>query len=903
MKPALKVFVIFTAALVAATAYLMSGSQLATAINFVLPKEWRVHIPTGLSLDVQGSALSEFRLDYQNCPLISANKMALTWVAENHFSVDELSIDYQCLSLFPETENEGSHFSLNALLALLPDGKATIQALNWLNLPSDLSPRVNTLLSHPARIEISSLNNEISAMLQQQVVEFSLHFAKGELNAQTYYQPSEKEEHKLSIRAKVDDSLKHLPQDLLAEYHWQLPDEVVSNTDLQTGYSKLNWQQNAAEQFEGNWHLHLADSENDKFDFPFLFDGGSLTIQQGRFDSNLIEGFPLHGFLTLKLTPNDLAKGRFLPLKTAVRISLLSENDKGKGNIVISNTEGEITEKSLKLPLRLTGNIKQGNFILYSSIPLDIQGNYDDVTLKFLPTSLLRLTGKERYLTIEDLRFPLAGIKVDKYGIHGRLQAIFKGESPDFENIDFRLDGYARNFKAGALNFFEDTNEVDAIKDSWNWRIWGNSTLRAFNSKVNLSGRGLWHKNLVQLAELKGNLAEVRLDSTTIAKTELILKEKIEFDTKQATLKGGLGLKSSEIKFAYGGLLPKPQAQLSFNGDIENLNFQGLINTEELGPLKLFARRQLTKESSQIVGKLYWLEQSARGFQPLFPFRSQWIIKNGTIRGETAFSANSKNGLVAGGHLAIKNAGLSLPGGEVEGIEFALPYRYQDGYFHFGAKKPIDMRIKQIKLGDLVLNDASMKINGYYPYSHAKPLNLNQLSIGLFGGRLNVKRFALPQTELAYLNLERLDFEKILQFAQYQQIDLKGKANAILPFWLSGKPCYICDGLLTQAENSYLAFTPELLAEMKKNGGYTEQILLHLVNQSEINDFRSLINMGSKGDMVLDSKLKLSSNQGQTKVNLNYNHRENMFDLWALINYGSQFEQKLENYLYQKLEK
>lgn len=65
-----------------------------------------------------------------------------------------------------------------------------------------------------------------------------------------------------------------------------------------------------------------------------------------------------------------------------------------------------------------------------------------------------------------------------------------------------------------------------------------------------------------------------------------------------------------------------------------------------------------------------------------------------------------------------------------------------------------------------------------------------------------------------------------------------------------------------------------------QKSGYTEQILLHLVDKSTINDFRSLINVGPKGDLVLDGKLKLSSNQNKSKVNLNYNHRENLFDLW-----------------------
>ncbi|HDL5698403.1 TPA: YdbH family protein [Mannheimia haemolytica] len=901
MKRALKIFGIATVLSVAAIYYfLMPSHYLATPINWILPKAWKVRLPQGLNLNWQGSSLAQFQLSYRDCPLLSADKTDLGWIEKNHLSVDKLDIDYRCLALFPQNEHSNSDTSLNALLAVIPDGEATIHSLNWKNLPTDFNLRLQRLFEQTA-IKLSLSKGEIQATAAQQAVKFAANFANGRLNADLSYQPNEKEQHNLRLSAEIEDNFTQLPPTISAEYDWQLSDEIIANKALQKGRSILSWHKNAEQKLEGNWQVELAESENNKLDFPFLFDGKSLEIQQGRFDWHLTKQFPLHGFVTAKLTPQSFTDKLFFPLKTDIRISLLSQNSWGKGNIVISNSEGEISEKGLNLPLRLTGNIKHGNFILYSSIPLDFQGNFDDLSVKFLPSSLLRLTGKERYLTIEDLRFPLAGIKIDKHGIHGRLHAILRGQSPDFNNIEFHLDGQAQNFKAGALDFFQDPKEPNAVKDSWKWRIWGSSNLKAFNSKVNLSGRGQWHKHTVQLNELRGELSSVRLDGTTIPKTELTNTQAIQFNIKKFTLDGAIQLKSPEIKFDYGGLLPKPQVKLAFNGELENLNFKGTVNTSELGPLRLFARRQLTANASQIIGKLYWLEQSAQGFQPLFPFRSQWIINNGTIRGETAFTASAEKGLIAGGHLAIRNGGLSLPNGEAKGIEFSLPYRYQNGRFHFGVKKPIDVKVAQIKLGDLALDNASMKINGYYPYTKAKPLNLNQLSFDLFGGKLNVKRFALPQTELAYLNLERIDFEQILQFMQYQQIDLKGKANAILPFWLSGKPCYICDGLLTQAETSYLTFTPKLLSEMQKSG-YTEQILLHLVDKSTINDFRSLINVGQKGDLVLDGKLKLSSNQNKSKVNLNYNHRENMFDLWKLINYSSQFEQKLENYLYQKLE-
>ncbi|WP_117471568.1 YdbH family protein [Mannheimia granulomatis] len=902
MKRTLGILGILAVMLMTAIAVLMSGSMLGTTLNWLLPKGWQIQLTKGLTPGWQKASLPYFKLSYQNCPLISVDNSAVTWIKKQHLSIENIKIDYQCLPQLLQTQSNHSGTSLKALLALIPNGEASIHALTWVNLPENLSPRLTTLLSKPTAFHIASLNQSITASLQQQAVKFSANFANEQLNTELTYRPNEKEQHKLNFSAQLKDDLSQLPPQLSAKYQWQLSDEIISNAALQNGTSTLTWQQNTAQQLEGNWQLNLASSENDKFDFPFLFDGKNLEIKQGRFDWSLIEQFPFHGFISAKFTPETLQLENLFPIKTAVRISLLSQNRWGKGNIVISSEGGEVNQESLTLPIRLTGNIKHGNFILYSSIPLDLQGKFDDLRLKFLPSSLLRLTGKERYLTIEDLRFPLAGLQVDKYGIHGRLYAILKGESPDFKNINFHLDGYANNFKAGALDFFQNAPQLALLQDNWSWRIWGNSTLKAFNSKVNLNGRGQWHKNSIQLTEFKGDLSEIKLDDTIIPKTELTLNDTIKFDTTQNTLKGEIKLKSPEIRFSYGGNLPKPEAKLAFNGRTENLNFKGIINTTELGPLKLFARRQLTEQSSQIVGKLYWPEQSARGFQPLFPFRSQWIIKQGTIRGETAFSASIKNGLIAGGHLAIRNGGISLPNGEATGIEFALPYRYRDGHFHFGVKKPIAVNIAQIKLGDLALDKISMKINGYYPYNKTKPLNLNELTFKLFGGNLNIKRFSLPQTELAYLNLERIDFEELLNFIQYQQIDLKGKANATLPFWLSGKPCYICDGLLTQAQTSYLTFTPELLAAMG-NSGYTEQILLHLVDKSKINDFRSLINVGPSGDLVLDGKLKLSSNQGESKVNLNYNHRENMFDLWDLINYGSQFEQKLENYLYQKLEK
>lgn len=386
MKWVLRIFGILTAIFIAVIAFLcVPNTQLATPINWILPKEWKVKIPQGLHLNWQGSSVSQFQLSYRDCPLISADKTDLTWIKQNHLFVEKLDIDYHCLSLFPKSENN-SNTSLKALLAVIPDGEATIHSLNWKNLPENFNPRIIHLLEQQTALKISLFNAEIKATLAQQAVDFSAFFTNGKLNADLTYQPSKQEQHKLTLSAEIEDNFLTLPHTLSAEYYWQLPDEIITTKALQNGHSTLNWQKNAQQQFEGYWQASLS-TENDKLNFPFLFDGKSLEIKQGRFDWSLTERFPLHGFVTAKVTPQSFTNKPFLPLKTAIRISLLSQNSLGKGNIVISNSEGEITEQGLNLPLRLTGNIKHGNFILYSSIPLDFQGNYDDLTLKFLPTS------------------------------------------------------------------------------------------------------------------------------------------------------------------------------------------------------------------------------------------------------------------------------------------------------------------------------------------------------------------------------------------------------------------------------------------------------------------------------------------------------------------------------------
>ena len=905
IRRALLIIAAALAVIVASGAALLTGGQLAQTLNWLLPNDWRVAIPEQLNADWHKVTLPQFSLSYQHCPLLVADNFGVQWLDEQRISLTKAILDYHCLTLLPSSENsDSSPDSLKAILALIPDGEAAVEQLVWTNLPDSLNPRLKQLLESPSEVRFAKNSQKLTAYLKQQAVTFSGNFANAQLTGELHYQPTAQERHQLQIEAAIADEIFRLPANLKAAYQWDFLENSPQKAEAeawQQGNATLHWQTNSAGNLQGELSAQSQLQPDNQLQFPFTFDRQSLAVEQGKFAWALSNDFALRGFFTGKITPNSFQPDQLFPIKTALRLSLLSENAKGKGNVVLNSPEGEWRAADFQLPFNVHGNVKQGNFILYSAVPLDLSGEYHNPTLRFLPTALLRVTGKERFLTIDDLRFPLAGIRIDKHGIDGRLQAIFRGESPDFKQIELHLDGYANDFKAGAGDFFADAEPKVANGDRWQWRFWGNSQFQPLKTKLLLAGRGHWQQQLVQLSEFNGELGKIVQDGVQIPHISLNLSEPIVYAYAKNLLKGGLKLDAPKAAFRYGGELEKPQAALQFTGALENLNLKGEVSSGKLGPIRLFARRTLNNEMSNMLGRLYWQEQPANVFQSLFPFRSNWVITNGTIRGETAFSANAKTGLVAGGHFAIRNGALSLPSGDLKGIEFSLPYQLKNNQLALGQKKAVEVRIAELNLG-VPLRNAKMQVRGHLPYSAKRPLFLRELSVELLGGELNVERFALPQREVAYLNLRNIHLEQILALAQYHQLDLRGQINATLPFWLSGKPCYICDGSFAQAVTSQLKFTPALLEAMKKSG-YTEQILTYLVNDSHIDSLFGNVELGSHGEMLLTSSLQMHLAEHQkARINLNYRHQENMFELWKLINYGSQFEQNIEHSIYQKLD-
>lgn len=469
------------AILVAGSATILTGGQLARTINWVLPEGWQVEIPFPLESGWEKANLPHFALSYQGCPLLKTDNFRVQWVKPLGISLQKATLDYGCLATLPNSQNASptNPDSLKNILGLLPEGSVKIEQLAWQNLPAELPERLTGLLALPSRIEIAKKRDNLTACLKQHQLDLCTTLTGLTLSGKADYQPSEPEHHHLAFNATLSPTLFALPTVFTADYQWTLPEKTVSDLALQRGKSQLQWQQSdkngtdekdTGEQYTGKWQVQSLAVPTNQLTFPFYFDKQSLAIEQGRVDWAINKQWALRGFLTSKITPNSLDPANLFPIKTAIRLSLLSENE--KGNVVINSPEGEWFADSFNLPVNIHGNVKQGDFILYSAVPLSVNGTYNNPTLRFLPKALLRLTGKARFLTIDDLRFPLAGIRVDKQGIHGRLQAILRGESPDFKQIELHLDGYANQFKAGLHRFFSLKKGKPKSADRWQWRFW-----------------------------------------------------------------------------------------------------------------------------------------------------------------------------------------------------------------------------------------------------------------------------------------------------------------------------------------------------------------------------------------------------------------------------------------------
>ncbi len=906
-----KKFLIFPAILIITTLAVgllaISPSNVEWAVNYFLGQEISIKIAEKTKVSATDANLSSFMVNLNNptaCPLVQLQNIQVKWWDSRSLRAEKAIVDYACILQIPTSDEQTeSQLDLTALLASLPDMDIEIADLQFINTEEVTSPVVQQLLQSQLstkviyqgqKLTLEAMGNEAENNLFQ----LNATLVNQQLTGNLSYQPQAEQQHQLDFQTTLQHNLFDIPKQGKLNLHWQRDDLPLNKANL-----SLQWQDNQGE-------LILQDIEHQQqiLNVPFSVTENQLQIEKSQFywDISALEQ-PMRGVVNLTLRKNS---ENWLPLDLDMRLSLFSSGEAGKGNIVIYGTNGTIGKEKINIPLQAHGNVKYDQSIAYVDAVFDVRGDENDLFALFKEKSTLRVNWKEPDANM-NVRVPLADVIIGKYGVGGRLQAFLQGNTAQFADLDLHLDGQANQFIAGVTSLFSlrttaiwRNGEILSSDDSnwWKWNFKGKAIVKALKSTINVNGKGAWQSDRVEIQQLQANMGQFHTSGIHVPKIDLSLKDTLRWYYEEHKLQGLLQAKIPEVRLDYGGHLLNPILDLGIDGThIKDFNLSGNMTAGSLGPIKLFAHYR----HDELVGRVYWLEQSAKVFQPLFPQKWEWEILKGTIKGQTDFDVSTERGLQMGGHFSIHQGEIAFPDGELRGIAFALPYRYVNDRVEL-VKNPVQVSINYLKSGVLVAENLSVKVQGYYPYTKKRPLTLSELKLNMLGGEVSVNKFALPQQKIANVQLHNIDLSQALTMAEYTQVGLTGRVNATFPFWLENANCIICHGEITKTDNQdvNLKLGPELVKGLK-SGGLTEGILADVVSEMNLQNLTASVNLEPNGMLKLSSNIKgyNPTKRNKNPITLNYNHQENVYELWNMINYGSTFEQNLEYDLYQKLNK
>lgn len=889
---------------VAAVPWWLSPKQMERVANYFLAPNYSVQFSNHWTLNSSGLTLPHLQINGGKCALVDLQDIRLNGWFSRKISAQQAKIDYACIQALPNSEEE-TPLKLTALFAVLPASEIQIQHLELLNaenlVPPFLQNLLHTDLSANASYGLNRLELNLSGKnekkliltLQSSLSPQSEHFL---WQGKTTYQPQQNQQYQADFNVQLNDEIMQFQPQGEIHLTWQNP-----NFSVNTGEAGLSWKGE-----NGIIKAQDLNRNSPLLDMPFVFTPKGLEISWGTFYWTFDGYQPIKGFLGLSLrTPQQ----GWLPFGIDLNMIVQTFGEKGKGEIVISGQNGEIgggeTQDKILFNLKTRGDLRYNNNVAQTNLSYHLGGTFSEPLLRFNAGSIFKLDNQQQDSNIH-VRLPLDNVQVGKYGLDGRLQASLQGNTPQFSNIDLKLDGQADEFIAGIKTIFELRDPQQKLHNAeqnadnrWDWTINGNARWNALKTPLNLQGVGFWQGDHIELNQLKVTSGKVQTNGIKMAPLSLELKDRLRWDYENNHIRGLLQAKTDWIEFDYGGRFIKPIFGLGIDGEsIGRFNLAGDLKAGALGPIDLLAQYQ----EQTLKGQISWKTQSANVFQPLFPQQWGWLIHQGNIKGTSDFNIDEQ-GIRLNGDLSLSNANLSFPDGEIEGLNIRFPLNYQNNALQNSDKNPIHISINNMRKGALFLHGGSLNLFGTYPNSAPKPLILSQVKLGLFDGELTVDRLHFPQNKMAVLNFRHIDLNQVMAMAQYNQIHLTGHVDASLPFWLDHKECLICNGTLQQTDAMRIKLSDEMVEGLKK-GGWTESILVDLLKEMELEHSHASLTLAPNGQMNLRTSIKgfNANNPKRHPITLNYHHQENMFELWNMIDYGAQFEQNLQYRLYQNLE-
>ncbi|HBV39437.1 MAG TPA: YdbH family protein [Erwinia sp.] len=637
--------------------------------------------------------------------------------------------------------------------------------------------------------------------------------------------------------------------------------------------ASLNWQQNS-----GTLTLRTPDEQEPLLMLPWQVSAQQIAVSQGHWRWPWAAQ-PVSGGIAM--TFNHWQHG-LSEMEMTGRLNVLTQGRGGKGNVVLSVGPGRLDWTQSQLPFRLTGESKLAQLLFFASIPGTLQGPLLDPVLHLHPGALLRMRGRLlSTLKVDEARWPLSGVTVSSAGIDGRLQAILTAHDAQLGRFRLHLDGRA-------TAFWPD-------KGRWLWGYWGDGFMAPLAAKWDVKGRGNWQDRQIELNSLSTGFDRIRYGGVTMIAPRLTLAEPVRWrrDETDPAFSGRFRLNAQHTRFASGGYLPPAALLLGIKGsDPTHFLYKGSLTADPVGPVRVQGRW----DGERLRGQAWWPQQSLKVFQSLLSDELKMTIRDGTLKAQVAFSAAADQGFTAGGHWVVSDGSVRTPDNEFTGVDFSLPFRLQTGQWYFGAKGPVSLRIKKID-NQFALQNIRADLQGWYPWSEARPLRLSNVGVDVLGGGLSLLSLQLPQTEAATLRLNHISMSELVTAIQPKKIAMSGHVNGALPLWLDNGAWLVKKGWITNSGPLTLRLDKEF-ADALAAGNIAAGAATDWLRYMEISRSQATLDIDNKGNMHLAAQVNGTSrfsNKNQ-HVSLHYTQQENIFQLWRSLRFGDNLQSWTEQH-------
>ncbi|POT55213.1 YdbH family protein [Citrobacter amalonaticus] len=833
------------------------GQWIPMLAGIWLPVGTRIALEESPRITPRGLHIPQLQYLIGDCQLARVTQADLSHPSRWLLNVGTVELDSACLAKLPQTE---------------PSLAAPKTLAQWQSMLPNTWIHIDKLVLSPWQEWQGKLSLSLTPAIQQlsyqgEKVNFQgrlrgQNFTVSEFNVAAF-------EGQPPVKLVGDFTLPLVPDGLPVSGHAVATLSLPQEPSLVD--AELAWQDNA-----GQLIVMARDNVDPLLDLPWKITQQQLTISDGRWTWPY-QGLPLSGRLGIKV--DNWQEGTEKAIISG-RLNVLTQGVAGKGNAVLNFGPGKLSMDNSEMPLQLTGEAKDADLVFYARLPARLTGSLVDPTLAFEPGALLRSRGRViDSLDIDEIRWPLAGVKVTQRGVDGRLQAILRAHENKMGDFVLHLDGQANDFLPDA--------------GRWEWRYWGTGGFTPMHTRWDVAGTGEWHDNTITLTDLSTGFDQLQYGSMKVDAPRLVLDEPIVWlrDAEHPKFSGALSLDAGNTLFTGGSVLPPSTLKFSVDGSDPTLfQFKGNLHAGAIGPIQLNGRW----DGIRLRGQAWWPKQSLSVFQPLVPPDWKMNLREGQLYAQVAFSAAQDQGFEAGGHGVLKGGSAWMPDNQINGVDFVLPFRFSDGAWQLGTRGPVSLRIAEV-VNQVTARNITADLQGRYPWSEETPLLLTDVSVDVLGGKVIMQQLRMPQHDPALLRVQNISSSELISAVNPKQFAMSGPVSGALPLWLNNEKWIIKDGWLTNPGPMTLRIDKDTADAVVKDN-MAAGAAINWLRYMEIAHSWTKINLDNLGVLTMQATIGGNSHvDGKVgTVNLNYTHEENVFTLWRSLRFGDNLQAWLE---------